>query len=108
MNANLKTNLGEIVGRSLWLEQLKAMGLTVALPIGATVVIAYAIKFAIGLRPSIDAEEEGLDQTDHGEAGYHFDEEGAHGGYLDGSVEGTETRQPRALARRELDGAGLG
>ena len=100
VNPNLKTNLGEIVGRTLWLEQLKAMGLTVALSIGATVVIAYAVKFAIGLRPSIDAEEEGLDQTDHGEAGYHFDEEGAHGGYLDGGLqgatEGTKTHQPRA------------
>ena len=100
VNPNLKTNLGEIVGRTLWLEQLKAMGLTVALSIGATVVIAYAVKFAIGLRPSIDAEEEGLDQTDHGEAGYHFDEEGAHGGYLDGGLqgpsEGATTQQPRA------------
>ena len=100
VNGNLKTNLGEIVGRTLWLEQLKAMGLTVALSIGATVVIAYAVKFAIGLRPAIDAEEDGLDQTDHGESGYHFDEEGAHGGFLDGGAHGpageVKLHEPRA------------
>ncbi|HEY4184818.1 MAG TPA: ammonium transporter [Polyangia bacterium] len=85
-NANLKTNLTGIVGHTLWLEQLKAMGLTVALSVGATVVIAYAVKAAIGLRPSIEGEEEGLDQTDHGEAGYHPDEEGAHGGFVDAAA----------------------
>jgi Amt family ammonium transporter len=85
-NANLKTNLGELVGKTLWLEQLKAMGLTVALSVGATVVIAYAVKAAIGLRPSLEAEEEGLDQTDHGEVGYHPDEEGAHSGFLSGGA----------------------
>jgi len=84
-NANLNTNLGGIVGHTLWLEQLKAMGLTVTLSVGATVVIAYAIKAVIGLRPSIEEEEEGLDQTDHGEVGYHPDEEGAHGGFLTGA-----------------------
>ena len=30
----------------------------------------------IGLRPDSEAEEEGLDLIDHGEAGYHFDEPG--------------------------------
>ena len=85
-NANLNTNLGGIVGHTLWLEQLKAMGLTVALSVGATAVIAYAIKAAIGLRPSVDEEEEGLDQTDHGEVGYHPDEEGAHAGFLAGAA----------------------
>jgi Amt family ammonium transporter len=81
-NGNLKTNLTGIVGHTLWLEQLKAMGLTVGLSVGATVVIAYAVKAAIGLRPSIEGEEDGLDQTDHGEAGYHPDEEGAHGDFV--------------------------
>jgi Amt family ammonium transporter len=79
VNANLNTNLAGIVGKTLWLEQLKAMGFTVALSIGATVVIAYAIKAAFGLRPSVEGEEQGLDDTDHGEAGYHPDEGGMHG-----------------------------
>jgi hypothetical protein len=55
------------------------MGLTMALSIGATVVLGYAIKAALGLRPSLEGEEDGLDVTDHGEAGYHPDEGGGHG-----------------------------
>jgi ammonia channel protein AmtB len=34
------------------------------------------VKAAIGLRPAPDSEEMGLDDVDHGEAGYHFDEAG--------------------------------
>jgi Amt family ammonium transporter len=80
VNANLKTNLASLVGNGLWLEQLKAVGLTMALSIGGTAVIAYAVKFAIGLRPSAEDEEAGLDSIDHGEAGYHEDEAIGHGG----------------------------
>jgi len=79
INANLKTNLGSLVGNGLWIEQLKAVGVTMALAIGGTAVIAYAIKAVLGLRPSAEAEEAGLDDVDHGEAGYHGDE-GGHGG----------------------------
>ena len=75
-NANLNTNLAWIVGHSLWLEQLKAIGLTLALSIGATVVLASIVKAVIGLRPSLDTEEMGLDESDHGEVGYHYDEGG--------------------------------
>jgi len=78
-NPNLSTNLAGIVGRTLWIEQLKAMGLTLALSIGATTVIAFALKATLGLRPSVESEEQGLDDTDHGEAGYHPDEGGGHG-----------------------------
>jgi len=31
-NPNLNTNLAQIVGRTLWLEQLKAIGLTMRWP----------------------------------------------------------------------------
>jgi Amt family ammonium transporter len=82
-NPNLNTNLAGIVGKTLWIEQLEAMGLTLALSVGATAVIAFALKAAIGLRPSIESEEQGLDDTDHGEAGYHPDEGGGHGEVLD-------------------------
>jgi Amt family ammonium transporter len=75
-NPNLNTNLSTIVGHSLWLEQLKAIGLTLALAIGATTAIAYTIKAVIGLRPDRDSEETGLDALDHGEAGYHHEEAG--------------------------------
>ncbi len=54
----------------LW-EQFKAIGLTLALAIVGTTVIAYVVKFAVGLRPSEEAETIGLDLTDHGEEGYH-------------------------------------
>jgi Amt family ammonium transporter len=94
INPNLKTNLGALVGHGLWLEQLKAMGITIALSIGATAVIAYAIKAVIGLRPSIEAEEAGLDDTDHGEAGYH-PEEGGHGGL---ETSGTTALKPSVAA----------
>jgi Amt family ammonium transporter len=78
-NPNLNTNLAGLVGKTLWLEQLKAIGITMALSIGGTVVIAYAIKAVMGLRPSVEGEEAGLDDGDHGEAGYHVDEGGYHG-----------------------------
>jgi len=80
VNANLNTNLAGLVGKTMWVEQLKAMGLTVALSVSATTVIALALKALLGLRPSLEAEEEGLDQTDHDEAGYHPEEVGSHGG----------------------------
>jgi Amt family ammonium transporter len=73
-NGNLTTNLGGIVGKTLWVEQLKAMGLTLVLAVGGTVVIATVVKAIIGLRPDRDTEEEGLDQVEHGEAGYHLEE----------------------------------
>ncbi|HSC89024.1 MAG TPA: ammonia channel protein, partial [Polyangiaceae bacterium] len=60
-------------GNMLWLEQLKAMGLTLVLSIVATVAIAYLLKITIGLRPSAEDEESGLDVTDHGERGYHHE-----------------------------------
>ncbi len=79
VNANLKTNLASLLGSGLWIEQLKAVGITLGLSILGTTVIAYAVKAVIGLRPSVDAEEAGLDDADHGEAGYHGDESGRGG-----------------------------
>jgi Amt family ammonium transporter len=77
-NGNLSTNLADVVGKTLWIEQLKAMGLTIVLSVGATAGLAYLIKAVIGLRPAVEDEETGLDQTDHGEAGYHDDEAIGH------------------------------
>ena len=54
----------------LWLEQLKAVGLTLVLSVVATAVIAYIVKAVIGLRPTPEAESQGLDITDHQEEGY--------------------------------------
>ena len=71
VNGNLNTNLKDIVGKTLWIEQIKAIGLTLALAIIGTVVIAYIVKAVIGLRPSEEVETVGLDLSEHGEEGYH-------------------------------------
>ena len=70
VNGNLNTNLKDIVGKSLWIEQVKAIVVTLLLAVVATVVIAYILKAIIGLRPTAEQEQQGLDLTDHGEEGY--------------------------------------
>jgi Amt family ammonium transporter len=73
VNANLKTNLANIVGHTLWLEQLKAMALTIVLAVVGTTVIAFIIKAVMGLRPAREVELQGLDINEHGEEGYLLD-----------------------------------
>ena len=80
VNGNLNTNLADLLGTGLVLEQLKAVALTMAISIGGAAAIAYAIKFVMGLRPSVEDEERGLDDLDHGESGYHDGEGMGHGG----------------------------
>lgn len=72
VNPNLSIHLSDIVGHTLWREQLKAMGITAGLSIVATAIIAYGVKALIGLRPSDEAELKGLDIAEHGEVGYRF------------------------------------
>jgi Amt family ammonium transporter len=73
VNGNLSTNLKDVVGKTLWLEQLKAIAITLALSVVATVVIAFVLKAVHGLRTGVEAEQEGLDLTDHGEEGYIYE-----------------------------------
>ena len=54
----------------LLMNQLKAVGLTIVWSVVATAVIAYAIKAVMGLRPTPEVEESGLDLAEHGEQGY--------------------------------------
>ena len=54
----------------LLLEQFKAVGLTIVWSVVATAIIAYIVKFAIGLRPDPEVETAGLDLAEHGEQGY--------------------------------------
>jgi ammonium transporter, Amt family len=76
-NGNLSADrIASLVGNGLWVEQLKAIGLTLVWSVVGTAVLAFIIKAVIGLRPSGEAEEAGLDDTDHGEVGYHFEEAG--------------------------------
>ena len=70
VNSNLNTNLKGIVGHTLWLEQLKAIGVTLAISIIGAALIGFVVKAALGLRPHSEHEEQGLDLADHGEEGY--------------------------------------
>jgi Amt family ammonium transporter len=73
-NANLAINLKDYVTDSptqrLVFEQLKAIGVTLVIAIVGTIIIAYIVKAVLGLRPTTEAEQEGLDLSDHGEEGY--------------------------------------
>jgi Amt family ammonium transporter len=77
VNANLATNLKDVVGHTLWLEQIKAILLTAVWSVAATAVIALVVKAVLGLRADRDTEQAGLDQADHGEVAYHFEEAGS-------------------------------
>ena len=50
--------------------QLQAIGLTLVLSIVATLVIALVLKVVMGLRPTAEVEDAGLDVSEHGEEGY--------------------------------------
>jgi Amt family ammonium transporter len=52
-------------------NQLKAVALTIVWSVVATAILAYIVKFTIGLRPSEEDERTGLDLAEHGEEGYH-------------------------------------
>jgi ammonia channel protein AmtB len=74
-NANMATNLKAYVTDSwfqpqLW-EQLKTVGVTLALVLVGTIVCAYITKMLVGLRPTEEIEMAGLDLAEHGEEGYH-------------------------------------
>ena len=74
-NANLATNLKDYVKDTLFQpllgQQLIAVGITIALSVVATAIIAFVVKAVVGLRPSEETESLGLDLAEHGEEGYH-------------------------------------
>ncbi len=72
VNKNLTANLKDIVGKTLWQEQIKAIVVTIILAVGITAILAYVVKTAVGLRPTEDIERQGLDLQEHGEVGYEF------------------------------------
>src|SRR4029077_17463980 len=47
INPNLKTNLANYVGSSLWMEQVKAIGLTLVLAVVGTAVLATIVKAVV-------------------------------------------------------------
>ncbi len=75
VNANMATNLKAYVTDScfqplVW-EQIKAVVITIVLSVVGTIVIAYITKLLVGLRPTEEVEMTGLDESEHGEVGYH-------------------------------------
>ncbi|MDW7979276.1 MAG: ammonium transporter [Verrucomicrobiales bacterium] len=72
-NPNLAINLKDVVGNTLWLHQLGAIGVTLVLATVGTALIALVVKLVVGLRPSPEDETVGLDLVYHGEEGYIFE-----------------------------------
>ena len=75
-NGNLATNLKGYVTDTLfqplvW-EQLKAIGITIALAVVGTLILAGVVSVLLGLRVSPEVEEAGLDVSEHGEQGYEI------------------------------------
>jgi ammonium transporter, Amt family len=89
-NSNLASNLADVGGKldaanaatqnglanavahgTLWITQLKAIGVTLALAVIGTTIIAYIVRAMVGLRVSAEVEVSGLDLAEHGEEGYH-------------------------------------
>jgi Amt family ammonium transporter len=68
--AAMQNGLAKIIGRMLWLEQLKAIAITIALALIGTSVIALVVRATIGLRIAPEIERQGLDINLHGEEGY--------------------------------------
>ena len=75
VNPNFATNMSKYVTDScfqpLVKEQLKAVVITIVLSVVGTFIIAYITKLLVGLRPTEEVEEAGLDVAEHGEEGYH-------------------------------------
>lgn len=89
-NSNLANNLGDVgnkldaanaatqnglarlvAGHMLWVEQLKAIAITLCLAVVGTTIIAYLVRVTVGLRVTPEIETSGLDLAEHGEEGYH-------------------------------------
>ncbi|MDB6020829.1 MAG: ammonium transporter, partial [Pedosphaera sp.] len=67
-NAATKNGLAKLVSsHMLWVEQLKAIGVTLVLAIVGTLIIAYIVNAVVGLRVSREVETAGLDLAEHGE-----------------------------------------
>jgi Amt family ammonium transporter len=72
LSANVATQngLAGIVGHTLWLEQLKAILVTIAFAVIGTTILGALVKATIGLRIAPEIERQGLDINEHGEEGY--------------------------------------
>ncbi len=53
------------------MAQIKAVGVTIVWSLVASAIVFFVIKLIMGIRASAEAEEEGLDISEHGERAYH-------------------------------------
>jgi Amt family ammonium transporter len=70
INPRLALHLGGLVGHTLWLQQLEAIFVTIAVAVAGTFIAGAIVMVVVGLRPSEDIEALGLDLAEHGEEGY--------------------------------------
>jgi len=68
---NKTTYVTDKLFQPLVMEQLKAVAITIVLSVIGTIVIAFITKVLVGLRPTEEVEMVGLDESEHGEVGYH-------------------------------------
>ena len=70
LNPATQNGLAPIVGHTLWIEQLKAIVITIVVAVIGSAVIGALVRGAIGLRIAPEIERQGLDINQHGEEGY--------------------------------------
>jgi Amt family ammonium transporter len=70
LNPATQNGLARIVGHTLWIEQLKAIVITIVLAVVGSTIIGAIVRGAIGLRIAPEIERQGLDINQHGEEGY--------------------------------------
>jgi Amt family ammonium transporter len=68
--ASVNPNLAKLAQGALWLQQLKAIGITILLAVVGTAIIGAVVRGTIGLRITPEVERQGLDINEHGEEGY--------------------------------------
>jgi len=69
-NPVTQNGLARIVGHTLWLEQLKAIVVTIMIAVVGSAIIGAIVRALIGLRVAPELERQGLDINQHGEEGY--------------------------------------
>jgi Amt family ammonium transporter len=69
-NPATQNGLAKIVGHTLWLEQLKAIGITIVFATVGSAIIGVIVRRLISLRIAPEIERQGLDINEHGEEGY--------------------------------------
>jgi ammonium transporter, Amt family len=70
VNPATQNGLARIVGHTLWLEQMKAIAVTIVIAVVGSAIIGAVVRGTIGLRIAPDVERQGLDINQHGEEGY--------------------------------------